>query len=187
MVESSSVWQPLRRKKNNTSYNINAMIAIVNTHPINAWLHVDLKIDSNVRIHFEMQSQVIREAPKFSVNFSFCPLICYFVSAVFFVVVVVVLLLRLSSRCCYLWIYLSRNRNKIHCIGAFFTIKFRNCLWNLMPILLLLLLLGVRCGLDWTTTSTEILSSYKVLPLLTKKSVHKFHTAHTLFERISGH
>lgn len=67
--------------------NINAMIAIVNTHPINAWLRLGLRIDSNVRIRCEMQSQIIPGKPKISVNFSFWPicfclwlvLSCYFV------------------------------------------------------------------------------------------------------------
>lgn len=62
--------------------NINAMIAIVNTHPINAWLRLGLRIDSNVRIRCEMQSQIIPGKPKISVNFSFWP-ICFCLWLVF--------------------------------------------------------------------------------------------------------
>lgn len=157
-----------------------AMNAIVNTHPINAWLHVDLKIDSNVRILFEMQSVVIREAPKFSVNFSFCPTIllfrfcccCFFLHH-----------RRLLSpfRAYCLWIYLSRNRNNNSLHWCIF--------YDWIPKLSVKLNADFCCCLvcdvvsieSTNITSTKMLSSHNVLPLLTTEFMHKFHAAHTLF------
>lgn len=83
------------------------MIAIVNTHPINAWLHVDLKIDSCGQTHLERQSRIFRGKPKIFVNFSSCRLV--FVDAAVVVV--------LPRMCVFFFL------NKIHVYCIFFILS----------------------------------------------------------------
>lgn len=96
--------------------NKTTMIAIVNTHPINAWLHVDLKIDSNARTRLEMQSQLFRRKPKIFVNFSFLRLALFFWC------------ICLSG---YVWIYFKEIKKHYFLYTANFLSEFRNRLWNL--------------------------------------------------------